>query len=85
MQCQFGWGMQSLRRDTSVPDSLYRHSGAKNSPDTAAAGRTVPFHAGPVLPEGYAAPGKVAGSTSALTRHYLLPGQRTIACFCAIL
>ena len=22
MQCQFGWGMQSLRRDTSVPDSL---------------------------------------------------------------
>lgn len=22
MQCQFGWGTQSLRRDTSVPDSL---------------------------------------------------------------
>ena len=22
MQCQVGWGMQSLRRDTSVPDSL---------------------------------------------------------------
>lgn len=22
MQCQFGWGMQSLRRDTSVPDFL---------------------------------------------------------------
>lgn len=22
MQCQFGWGMQSLRRGTSVPDSL---------------------------------------------------------------
>ena len=94
MQCQFGWGMQSLRRDTSVPDSLpvtaaelarIGHSGAKNSLDTAAAGRTVPFYAGPVLPEGYAAPGKVAGSTSALTRHYLLLGQRTIACVCAIL
>ena len=94
MQCQFGWGMQSLRRDTSVPDSL---------PVTAAElarigipARKIPwilrqlaelcrFYAGPVLPEGYAAPGKVAGSTSALTRHYLLLGQRTIACFCAIL